>query len=153
MERKQRLIITGGEGVAVSEEIYLAYMRPVWAERKRRDNESRCRTNKGVRCTEECKLCGRQRTGKPLSLDKLVEDGLEIADASDIEEAFVEAELRQALRKAVASLTADEQRMIRIAFDGKPEREAAAQAGLARSTFTRRRDKIVGKLRKALGAS
>ena len=150
MESKQRFITVGGEQVAVSEEVYLAYMRPVWAERKRRDSESRCRDSKGVRCAGDCKLCVRLRTGKPLSLDKFLEDGFEVADPNGVEEAVEEKELRSALRDALAALPEDERRIIRIAFQGKPEREAAAEAGLARSTFTYKRDKIVAKLKNIL---
>ena len=150
MESKERFIKINGEQVAVSEEVYREYMRPVWAESKRRERGRRCRVDNGVRCTNDCKLCGRQRTGRALSLDWFVEDGLEIADPIDIEDALAEAELRQALREAVASLPEDERRIIRIAFQGKTEREAAEEVGLAKSTFTRKRDNIVGKLKEIL---
>jgi len=150
MESKERFIKINDEQVAVSEEVYREYMRPVWAERKRRERVSRCRNSNGVRCIKDCKLCDRQRTGRPLSLDWFVEDGLEIADPIDIEDALAEAELRQALRRALASLPEDERRIIRIAFQGKTEREAAEDVGLAKSTFTRKRDKIVGKLKEIL---
>ena len=39
----QRFIEIDGEQVAVTEEVYRAYKRPLWVERKRKERESRCR--------------------------------------------------------------------------------------------------------------
>jgi RNA polymerase sigma factor (sigma-70 family) len=150
MDTKQRFISIHGENIAVSEEVYLAYKRPIWAEQKRRDREGRCQDIKGVRCAEDCKLCDKQRMGKPMSLDKLIEDGLEYADPNDIDETVTNDELRRALRKAVAELPEDEKRIINIAFQGKPERETAVKIGLSRNTFTYKRDRIVDKLKNTL---
>ena len=83
-------------------------------------------------------------------MEQFAEDGYEIADLFDVTEVVEEKMLIEALRKAVAGLPEDEQRIIAVAFQGKTEREAAQEAGLPRNTFIYRRDKIVGKLKNIL---
>jgi len=150
MSKKSYFIIINGEQISVTEEVYQAYKRPVWAERKRREREARCRNDNGNRCVKDCRLCGKQRDGGNLSLDKFAEDGYEIADLIDITEIVAEEMLKKALREAVKRLSDNERRIIEIAFQGYAEREAAAKLGLSRNTFVYRRDKIVSKLKKAL---
>jgi len=150
MESKQRYININGEQIAVSEEDYLNYKRPIWAERKRREREIRCRDIKGNRCMKDCRLCDKQRDGGNLSLDKFAEDGYEIADLIDITEIVADKMLKEALRKAVAELTDNERKIIDVAFQGKSERDTATELGIPRKTFVYRRDKIVDKLRKIL---
>ena len=149
-ENKQRYIEIDGESVPVTEEVYLAYKRPLWAERKRYERESRCRDENGNRCMDDCRLCDKKRDGGDLSFEKCVEDGHEAADTFDLSEYVEEKLLKEALGKAVASLTDDERRLIEAAFNGKPERDNAAELGIHRNTFVYRRDKIVEKLREML---
>jgi len=150
MESKQRYIVIKGERIPSSETTFRTFVRPVWAEHKRRERESKCRDSKGIRCSKKCEFCDQQQIGKPLSWDKLVEDGYDLADPTDITETVDDTELKEALRKAVNELMEDERRIIEIAFQGKSERKSANEVGLPRNTFIYRRDKAVGKLRKIL---
>lgn len=148
MADNQRYIVIGGEPVPVTEEVYLAYKRPLWAQRKRNERERRCLDENGNRCMKECRLCDKERTGGNLSLEKLTEDGHDFPDVFDLPD-YIEAKLlKEALKEALASLTEDEQHLINVAFSGMSEREAAKVFNLSQKTFTYRRDKIVSKLRK-----
>ena len=84
-----RFIDLDGQQISVSEEVYRAYKRPAWAERKRQDRWSRCRKQDGSRCDGDCKKCQRQRSGSMLSLEQSREIGYEPADASADVEAIV----------------------------------------------------------------
>ena len=57
-ETKDYYICIKGEKVPVTEEVYRAYCRPVWAEKKRKEREQRCRNADGSRCAGDC---GRDR--------------------------------------------------------------------------------------------
>ena len=86
MESKEYYVIIDGQQVPVTEEVYRAYMRPVWAEQKRQERSKRCRVD-GVRCTGDCSQCPHQRTGSVVSLDQPADDGYHPADTqADIEE-------------------------------------------------------------------
>ena len=150
MKNKQYYIKINGEDIPVSEEVYREYKRPLWTERKRNDRRSRCRDEKGRRCMKNCKLCEKQRSGGVLSLEKWIEDGFEVADPNDLIEQITDDLLIENLRKAVAELPENERLIIELAYSGKSEREAAAEAGLPRKTFVYRRDKIINKLKKIL---
>lgn len=152
MNIKSYFIKINGEQVAVTEEVYHAYKRPAWVERKRRNRETRCRDNDGNRCMKDCQLCDKQRNGGNLSLDKFAEDGYEIADLIDVTEVVAEKMLKEALHAAIEQLSDDERQIIDSAFQGKSERTAAMVLGLPRNTFVYRRDKIVDKLRRILSA-
>jgi len=72
----QRYVEVDGEMVAVSEEVYQAYKRPLWKERKRKERDLRCLDENGYRCTKDCRLCDKERTSRVLSLNKFAEDEL-----------------------------------------------------------------------------
>jgi hypothetical protein len=65
---KEYFVVIDGEKVPVSEEVYRAYKRPLWAERKRRQ----------VRAENE------------RSLEKFAEDGFDIPDERALVDAIVE---------------------------------------------------------------
>jgi len=99
---------------------------------------------------KNCKLCEKQRSGGVLSLEKWIEDGFEVADPNDLVEQITDDLMIESLRKTVAALPDNERLIIELAYSGKSEREAAAEAGLPRKTFVYRRDKIINKLKKIL---
>lgn len=83
----QRYIPIDKQQIPVTEEVYRAYKRPVWAERKRKEREKRCLGEKCNRCTGDCSKCNKQQTGSVLSLDSFIEgSGCEPADAVNIAE-------------------------------------------------------------------
>lgn len=155
---ERRHIKIGDEQVPVSEEIYLEYMRPLWAEQKRKDRRSRCRDGRGRRCMKDCGLCAERReakqagmrTGRDLSLDKFMEDGFDIADTKDLSELVAEKMMKESLHEAISALPKEERIIIDAISEAMSERNTAAAVGLTRSKFTNRRDKIIKRLRNIL---
>jgi len=74
------------EQIPVTEEVYRAYKRPLWAEHKRKERAKRCRDENGNRCKKSCRECSKLRDGSDLSLEKFTDDGFEIASSVDVAE-------------------------------------------------------------------
>lgn len=94
-ETKQYYLIIDGQEVTVTEEVYRAYKRPIWAEHKRNDREKLCQVSDGKgslkRCTDDCSKCNRTREGSVLSVDGLDEAGYSVEDKTqDVLEIVIE---------------------------------------------------------------
>lgn len=151
MENNQRHIYINGQKVPVSEEVYHAYMRPVWVEHKRRERAKRCRIG-DVRCTSDCSKCPHRQTGNVLSLDLLKEMGWEPADPSaDVQEIFEGRMLLEALFCQLEKLDPDGQLLCRLLMDGQSERQIAGGLGISQVAVNKRKQKVFAILRDALG--
>lgn len=143
-----RFIEIDGQQISVSEEVYHAYKRPLWAERKRQERISRCRNECGVRCAEDCRTCNQPRTGTVLSLDQFASDGLEIADSIDLAELVADRLLLEQLATAIARLEPDDQKLIQVLFyDERTLREVAQDMGVCYQAVFKRKQKVLAKLR------
>ena len=84
---------------------------------------------------------------KHVSLDITVKIGI----SADVAEIYEEAQLMESLRAAVAALADDERQLIEyLFFDGLTERETAAILGISQPAVTKRKHKIIKKLRNSL---
>ena len=113
---KEYFVVIDGKNVPVSEELYRAFKRPLWAERKRRQ----------VRAERE------------LSLEQFAESGFDVPDKSALVDEIVEDKLLlEMLMAALAELTDDERDLIHALFyDEKSEREVAAEIGVPKRRST-----------------
>ena len=127
---KEYFIVIDGEKIPVSEEVYRAFKRPAWTERKRRQ----------VRADYE------------RSLEQLAEDGFEVSDESTLVDEIVEDKMMlDMLFAALDELTADERGLIdALFFDEKSERKVANESGISQQAISKRKSKILAKLRKSL---
>ena len=150
MENQQHYIEIDGQQISVTEEVYRAYKRPVWAEHKRKEREKRCRDDKGNRCTAECSRCDKQRTGSILSLDRFIDDGYEIADTVELNELVADKLIYEDLYAALKELDTDNRRIMELFSIGKSEREIAADIGLSQKAINKRKTKLFSQLRKRL---
>jgi RNA polymerase sigma factor (sigma-70 family) len=150
MPINQRFIEIDGQQIPVTEKVYRAYKRPLWAERKRQEREKRCRDKKGNRCTKDCSKCDKQRTGSVLSLDKFIEEGFEVADSIDIAELVADKLLLEELAAALNELDPQNKRIAELYGEGLSEREIASQVGLSQKTVNKRKTKIFDQLYKHL---
>jgi RNA polymerase sigma factor (sigma-70 family) len=151
MENQERFIEIDGEQIPSNEEVYRAYKRPAWAERKRNEREKRCRDEKGKRCTSDCSLCDKQRTGAILSLDySAVEYGFEPSDPADIEEILAEKQLLEELLSALDELDPDNRRIMELFANGMSEREIATDIGLSQKAINKRKAKLFAQLKERL---
>jgi len=150
MDKTERYIQIDGQQIPVSEEVYQAYKRPLWAEHKRQERGKRCRDESGSRCMGDCSQCARERTGGPLSLDKLSEEGCEPANTADIAELAAYHILLEQLTKALEELDPTDRRIAELFQVGLTEREIAAVIGLSQKGVNKRKTKLFSKLRERL---
>ena len=133
MEKQKNLYINGEE-VPVTEEVYRAFIRPIWREKKRRERE-------------------KERGTKPLSLDKFLGAGFDIpSDDALVEEIVADKLLLEMLMDALDELTVEERGLIdAIYYDDLSERETARNVGVSQNTVNYRKNKILNKLKKIIG--
>jgi RNA polymerase sigma factor (sigma-70 family) len=157
MDNLQRFIKIDGEQIPVTEEVYRAYKRPAWAERKRKERTKRCVISNGrggtKRCTDDCSKCDKRRTGSVLSLDKFIDDGYEITAPVDLAEFVADKLLLEQLVAALDELEPDERSLIDALFyNAHTERDYAAEIGISHQAVGKRKHKIIEKLRGIMGA-
>jgi DNA-directed RNA polymerase specialized sigma24 family protein len=153
-ENVQRYIEIDGEQIPVTEEVYRAYKRPLWAEHKRKERAKRCRNEYGFRCTNDCRTCNKLREGDVLSLDRFTEDGFEVADPVDIAELAADRLLLEQLVACLDDLEPDERTLIDALFyNDRTERDYAAEIGISHQAVGKRKQKVVDKLRALMGVS
>lgn len=168
-DKKYTLKIRGKE-VEVNEEIYREYIRPVQAEQRQKRRAWKCKLISGVsesgkrhyvRCSKRCDSCpyylsGQNTLGNIFSLDKIIDEGVELhALANDVEADYIEAETTQEekvkLHKAIKRLTPRQQRIVRMVyFEGKTQEEVRKRLGIAKSSMSEIMDRIYTSLKKFL---
>ena len=148
--KTSKLFVTiDGKDVEVTEEVYREYKRPLWREHKRKERERKC--SLGVhRCTMQCNTCPRNKEGAPLSLDTMLEDGLEIASSASVEDEVYRHLKYEASCKAIDELPPTD-REIFIGFINKvPERDIAKKVHKPQTTVSYRAKIIQKQLREKL---
>lgn len=163
-DTKQFYLFVKGEKVAVSEEVYRAYVRADDSAARSQRRNSKCLVKgerKGlVRCKGNCEECpyysaGNKLLGGVLSLDGLIEEGYEEVADTDIENELIANEEKEkmltALPKAIASLKKKQQYIVKaIYFQGKSQKEVANELGVFQSTVSETLNCAVAKLKKFL---
>jgi len=127
----ERYIDIDGEKVAVSEDVYRAYKRPAWRERKRRIT----------------------RRKKERSLDKFKDDGFDIpAEGASLDEIVADKLLLDMLMSALDELTAEERGLIDALFyEDRSEQAAADALNISQQAVNKRKRRILAKLRDIIG--
>lgn len=124
---KKRYIWLNGEKVYVSEEVYRAFKRPAWAERKRRE----------------------VRTEMERSLEVFMDNGFDIpSEQTLVDEIVTDKLLLDELYGALAELTDDERSLIdALYFQGKSERTFSKEIGIPHPTIHSRKNALLKKLK------
>lgn len=129
---KQYSIKLGDELISVSEEVYRAYKRPQWNEKKQ----------KQVRTQKEC------------SYDFMVDNGFDMQadpERGSLDEIVTDKLLMDKLPAAIETLENDEQYLIYARFyQDKSERELSRELDIPRKTLSYRLAKVLKKLRKII---
>ena len=125
---KEYFIELNGRKIPVSKEVYDAFKRPAWKERKRRQ----------------------VRAEKELSLEAFADAGFEIPSSQAlVDEIFEDKLLLDMLSKALSELTDDERFLINeLFYQEKSERTVARETGLPQKTINNRKRAIINKLKK-----
>lgn len=127
---KEYFIELNGRQIPVSKEVYYAFKRPAWRERKRRQ----------------------VRAEKELSLEAFADAGVEIPSGQALVDEIVEDKLLlDMLSQALKELTDDERFLIdELFYNDKTERQVAKEAGISQTTLNYQKNKIIKRLRKKL---
>lgn len=113
------------------EELYLTYMRPIWAEMKREERSRRCMVSDGKgklkRCENDCKNCERMKEGTTLSLDLFYEENaFEFEDpAANQCETILTAMLFEDLLESLRNKAPELAPIFEMLYDGKTQRTIA----------------------------
>lgn len=146
---KKFYVTVDGLDVEVTEEVYRAYKQPLWSEHKRIERSQKCNLGK-KRCDKKCDECPFTKEGAPLSLDTMLEDGLDVADDSCLEDAVMLQLIIKELYKALDNLTSDDRAIIDEFADGKSDHEIADDLDRPQTTVSYRRKVILKQLRREL---
>lgn len=154
-EVKNYYLIIEGQEVAVTEEVYRAYKRPVWAEHKDNERKKRCRIGNGKgglkRCTEDCSECKNTKEGSDLSLEGLEEAGYSIEDQSqNVAEEVERKILKEGLLMLLEELGPKSHRICELFMAGYSKREIARRMDIQQSSFEYQFKKLMIYLRERL---
>ena len=163
-DTKQFYLFVKGEKVAVSEEVYRAYVRADDSAARSQKRNSKCLVKgerKGlVRCKRNCEECpyysaGNKLLGGVLSLDGLIEEGYEEVADTDIENELIANEENdtksKALYSAMEKLTKRQRYIIReIYFNGKSQAELCRIFNMEKSAMSKTVSRALKSLRKFL---
>ncbi|MDD4511031.1 MAG: sigma-70 family RNA polymerase sigma factor [Oscillospiraceae bacterium] len=128
--KKEYYITIDGKDVPVTEEVYRAFKRPAWTERKRRE----------IRSENE------------RSLEAFTDDGFDIPSEQALVDELVEDKLLlDMLSNALLELTDDERDLINALFyEEKSERELSKDTGVPHPTIHSRKVSVLQKLKRLL---
>ena len=146
-EEKIYRISIRGELVEVDRDLYLYFYR----SRRRIDYyEHDIKTEVAIR-DENGEITG-YMPSKEDSLDRILESGADFCDDGEsIEDLVIRKLMAEKLQQCLLLLEPDERSLIdELFFNGKSERQLAAETGIPRMTICSRKYKILFKLRKLL---
>ena len=128
--KKEYYVTIGEERVPVSEEVYYAFKRPAWKERKRRA----------------------VRSEKERSLEAFMDEGFDIPEYQALVDEIVEDKLLlDVLLSALSELTDEERSLIDALFyQDKSERTVAKETAVSQNTVNYHKNRILEKLRKLI---
>ena len=142
------LIITKAMIDETDPQIMREYLRMLWAQEHRERREERCRDARGVRCQGKCSVCEKSCSGRPMSVEALVDTGVPLAGGYSLEK-DVEKRLESwALYSALLTLDDLSPEIVRlIFFCDYTERQAASAVGMSQNGVHQRKNRALQKLR------
>ena len=158
---EKRYLEIQGKEVEVSEEVYKAYMQPVWKEKKRilrayknleelEEKEtiksSKAKNNEYVEVASlEDGFTNNKPLGLPLSLEKAEEDaGFEIVSNINIEELATFNLLKEALYEVLSEFKVRDQKIMELLLIHEmKEREIAKEVGCVQKTVNNVKNKLL----------
>lgn len=153
-----RFIEIDGEEIPVSEEIYKAYMQPIWREQKRvqrayedlnemDDDDPFADSGKVLKQSNSGNGTGLHhlKMGLPLSLNQAKEEqGFEAKSETNVEEEVAYKILLDELLNILDELNdKDSKAMKLVLIEGLTEREVAKEIGMSRKTINNRKKKYL----------
>ena len=160
-----RYIMLGGKLTSVyfveitDEQIYRELMRPIWREEKELERSKKCAVSnehgKLIRCNGNCSVCPHTKSGTPISIDVMEEnggfrstqDGVHRQQDSatyvpSTEDIVMDAMLLEALWHHIGELSEENQTIITMFSEGASEREIAEAIGMSQKGVNKRKKAI-----------
>ena len=129
----ERYIEIDGQKIPVTEEVYQAYKRPAWRERKQRQKI----TGEGMET--------------PLSIEQMLEDGVDIPYyGPTVEQIVMLKMLMEELHNALEELTPDDRTLMEMIGSGVSDREISKKTGIPRSTYIHRKKMLLRGLKEKI---
>ena len=158
MENKEKeyYLYVNGEKLVVTEEVYRAYMQPVWREEKNNYNRARCRDGKGVRCKGECSHCEFMNVracsnGLDTSFEYLAANECpELESDYNLEDSLITKEMIKRMNEEIDKLSSEETKIIELIKSGISGNKCAELLGISARMFNYKKNKIFEKIRKNL---
>ena len=147
------LIITKAMIDETDPQIMREYLRMLWAQEHRERREECCRDARGVRCQKSCQRCELFRSGKPISLEAIIEEGTQVADIVSVEEEIENRETVAELYAALDELDVLSRQIIKLSYLTDPlhtEREVAAIVGISQNGVHQRKVRALVQLQKII---
>lgn len=147
------LIVTKAMIDETDPQIMREYLRMLWAQEHRERREERCRDARGVRCRKSCQECALFRSGKPTSLEAIVEEGAQIADVFSVEEEIEHRETVAELYTALDELDDLSRQIIELLYLTDPvhtEREVAVIVGMSQNGVHQRKVRGLARLKEVI---
>ena len=147
------LIITKAMIDETDPQIMREYLRMLWAQEHRERREERCRDAHGVRCQGKCNACDKSCSGKPISIEALINTGVPLAGGYSLEEDVEERLISCALYSALQTLDDLSWEIVRlIFFYDYTERQAASIVGMSQNGVHQRKNRALQMLREQMEA-
>ena len=149
-ENSNRFVYLDGKPIPVTEEVYLAWYRPVWRTHAFARRHGQCSLSRWQLCEGDCGICRFRMAGDHSSLDDLREAyEMEPADpGTDPERIVMDAILLEELLNELDEIDPNGRRMAEVLLDGLDDRAAAKALGMAKSTFSDRKLRLRRELKK-----
>ena len=160
MKKRQGKIVDGkysvkidAEWIEVNEEVYYAFMDPIWQNEKEKERHSRCFIA-GKRCQGKCAECAYERNGTDLSLEEMREEGYDVPDfQASVDEQAVKKQLVEALYEELKKLSyRDREIIFGIYFMDKSQNEIALMIGKTQQAVSKRHAALLEHLRSRLAS-
>ena len=144
---KQFYLVIDGTEVGVSEDVYRAYKRPVWKEKKMLQRNNRCRDGNNIRCDGDCNICEFARhhggaNGSDISLEAHIASVGDIPSDYDVIDEIAEQEQARKIREYLNNFDGTNIKIAGMLADGYKQVEIAEALGISAAAVSKKIKKI-----------
>ena len=148
---EQRYIYLDGNPIPVSEEVYLAWYRPIWRVHDKASSHGRCAQSNWRHCCGDCGICSYQMAGDCLSTDFWSDEyGQEYESPATTDDIVLDSILLEELLSELEAIDPDGRRIGEALLDDLTDREAALKLDMPFTTYSSKKLKLRKTLKKRM---
>lgn len=146
----KKIVYIEGKPVVVSADVYSVLRSEPWRIYKSARRHGECNCGRWQQCKGDCGACRHQVEGDMISADALRENYCNEPEAigADPEEIVVDQLRCEELMRLCEEIDPDGRRIVELLAAGYDDRTAAAILGVPRSTYSRRKLRLRGEVRR-----